>query len=293
MDFDRLAQLPFPFFRADTSDYVKYLDTQFAVTSFLRSRQSKGLSVASIRWYNSILSRFVRQYPILPQDPEDIEDWIISCQGGDELRHAYYRSVRTLYRFICKRAGGRLANPVEMVDAPRKSKKLPKYITLDQLKTLLLMDHPPQIKEMIIILADTGMRIGEALNITPENIYRGPDGCFIVITGKTGKRTVPIREETYDILSNVLPWQFHRDTFSHRISKAMHTAGINGSAHTLRHTFATFWDGSDHDLQAILGHSNPSTVQVYRHLRMSKLILQHKQYSPMQRLSENNENIGP
>ena len=279
MHIDHLAPLPVP--RINEQDYIKYLDTTIAVAAFLRSRQSKGLSDRTIRWYRGILNRFASLYPILPQSPEECEDFLLSCPGGDEWRHGYYRTIRTLYRFLAKRTNGRLANPVEIIDAPRRQKKLPKFLTLDQLGQLIDREHTPQIRELIITLADTGMRLDEAVHLRPEDLHQTKEGCWAMITGKTGARAAPMSESTYQMLLTTLPFKYHRDTYCHRISQAMKDAGIKGSAHTLRHTFATQWDGSDHDLQAILGHADPSTVQIYRHLRMSNLLRQHQKFSPL------------
>ncbi|MFH1141374.1 MAG: site-specific integrase [Chloroflexota bacterium] len=63
--------------------------------------------------------------------------------------------------------------------------------------------------------------------------------------------------------------------------KAFIRAGIKGSAHTLRHTFATLWAGDEGTLQRILGHRNIQTTMRYRHLRTQVLSQQHEQFSPV------------
>jgi len=70
-------------------------------------------------------------------------------------------------------------------------------------------------------------------------------------------------------------------------------AGIKGtrcSAHTFRHTFATRWilnEGDLFSLQAIMGHSDISTLQIYVHMAASQAKAQHVRFSPVENLLRN------
>ncbi len=55
-------------------------------------------------------------------DPGPIEEFLSTIGGVPETRHGYYRSLKALYRFICRR--NRLQNPIELIDPPSRSKKL-------------------------------------------------------------------------------------------------------------------------------------------------------------------------
>lgn len=255
------------------------MKTEQAVYLFLKSRQAKGLSPQTIRWYKGILNAFARQYDRLPKTPEAIEDFISSCTAGDEYRHGYYRALRALYRFLQKRYSKR--NPIDKLDPPKRTKKTPLTLTPDQVNQLLRFPHPPAIKMALLFLTDTGCRIGELSNLKPEDISQTPWGYVVKVRGKTGERLVPINPEVYHALLKNLPLPYSPFRLRRLVSQAFHNAHIPGSAHTLRHTFGTLWQGDELVLQQIMGHAYLSTTQLYRHLRTQTLSEQHHRYSPL------------
>ena len=253
--------------------------TKEAINLFLKSRQAKGLSLQTLRWYKGILDAFVRQHDKLPRKPEAIEDFISSCTAGDERRHGYYRAIRTLYRFLQKRYGK--SNPVDKFEPPKRTKKIPLALTPDQLDQLLRFPHQPKIKVALLFLADTGCRIGELSNLKPEDLSQTPWGYLAKVRGKTGERLVPISPEVYHGLLKYLPLPYSPFRLRRLVSQAFHNAHVPGSAHTLRHTFGTLWQGDELVLQVIMGHAYLSTTKIYRHLRTQTLSEQQHKYSPL------------
>jgi len=267
------------------------METKQAIQKFLISCQAKNLSHKTIKWYRWILTDFAKQMPELPQTPEEIEGFLINCHGGDETRHGYYRALKCFYNFLdrknqksayyysSKRNGHN--NPMIFVSPPRRRHKLPRALTPDELNRLLSSPHPDKIKTLLVFLADTGARIGEAANLKSEDLSQTPWGYVAIIRGKTGQRIAPIGGQTYHLLKGNLPFLCTTDTLSHKVTEAFKAAGLNGTAHTLRHTFATLWAGSEFALQQILGHSSFQTLKIYRQMRMEYLCQQHHQFSPI------------
>jgi len=215
----------------------------------------------------------------LPRKDEQIEDFIASCQAGDERKHGYYRALRAFYTFLHRRH--KIPNPMEYIDAPRRKPKKPKPLIIDELDQLLAYPHLPKIKAALLFLADTGCRVGEAADLTPSDLTKTAWGYIARIRGKTGDRLVPISPETYQALVKYLPFGFTTYRFRRLISQAFKDARVKGSGINLRHTFATVWLGDELILQQIMGHAHLSTTRIYRALRTEIISAQHSQYSPL------------
>ena len=173
---------------------------------------------------------------------------------------------------------------MENVEAPKRSRKLPHWLTHDDLFKLLSSPHPPEIKAALIFLIDTGARIGELHNLNANDIRETPWGCLAILNGKTGVRIVPMCHETHKALQSTLPFTYSQYRLRVKIAQAFKKAGVKGSAISLRHTFGTLWEGDELVLQQIMGHANLSTTKLYRHLRTRIIASQHRQYSPLQRV---------
>jgi len=255
------------------------MQTTEAIGLFLSSRAAKGLPATTIRWYRGILFCFACQFPALPEQPTEVEQFLVSCHVGDERRHGYFRALRAFYRFLKKRYG--ITNPVELVEPPRRSVKQPFFLSAEQLNRLLAFPHPKRIKAALLFLIDTGARLDELATLTVEMLEETSWGFTARVNGKTGMRLVPISYETYHALMVVLPFPYKSHRLGELISRGFKNAGIPGSAITLRHTFGTLWQGDELVLQRIMGHTHFETTIRYRHLRSQVLSQQHQQFSPL------------
>lgn len=271
-----MAKPPLSIYDINREEIV-FMETANAIDLFLRSRQAKGLSLETIRWYRGILLFFAQRFPDLPDSSGDIEEFLLNCQAGDERRHGYYRCLRCFYRFLNKRLG--IPNPIEMVDSPRRAKKYPPILMPEDIDRLLRYPHPPKIKAALLFLADTGARPSELAELEISNLTQTPWGFAATIKGKTGMRTVPLNYETYHAMMVNLPLSYTKYRLRRKIAEAFNKSGVKGSALTLRHTYATFWEGDELMLQQIMGHAHLSTTRLYRHLRIKTLTEQHHKYS--------------
>jgi site-specific recombinase XerD len=148
------------------------MKTQTAIDNFLYSRAAKSDTPATIAWYKIILDYYLTAYPEeLPESPEAIERFLLSCKGGDQRRHGFYRTLRCLYRFLYRRKLI-LTNPIELIDAPRTRRALPRALSTAELYNLLSYPHNSRILAFLTFLADTGARIGELHRLTPADIIK-------------------------------------------------------------------------------------------------------------------------
>ena len=255
--------------------------TTKAVGLFLQSRQARGLSVKTLKWYREIFDRFSYICKTIPENPEKIEQFLISLNVGDERRHGYYRALKALYKFLEKRRHIQ-SNPITIIDEPKVSKKNPPVLTPEDINKILYSPSSQrEIKTAIMALIDTGARLAEIANLNASDLLETPDGFLAMVNGKTGMRVIPISYETYHALMVTLPFKCSNNHLGRLISQYCKKAGINASSLTFRHSFATLWNGDELILQQIMGHTTLTTTKRYRHLRTQNAIRQHNIHSPL------------
>ncbi|GAI85847.1 unnamed protein product, partial [marine sediment metagenome] len=170
------------------------MKTQFAIQAFLQNRHARNLKPKTIQWYKAQLNRFSQFCPELPTEPGPIEEFLVRLPGTPETRHAYYRSLKVLYRFIRKRY--RLANPIELIDPPCCPKKVMPTLEAQEIMRLLNSVTDLRDRTLLTLLVDTGARVSEVTSLRRQDIKADS----IQVTGKTGQREIPISDETRRLL---------------------------------------------------------------------------------------------
>ncbi len=201
------------------------------------------------------------------------------------------------------------SNPINELDLPKKIKKLPKILSIDQVEKLIKFSREDQsmngirLNTMIEILYATGIRVSELVEMKLSATYAEKN--FLLVQGKGNKeRLVPIGENTEDKIKDYLKirnnfinndteskWLFpskqsskghiSRQRFNQLLQTLCERVNLNNiriSPHKLRHAFATHLlaNGVDlRSLQQMLGHADISTTQIYTHVlkdRLKKLV---------------------
>lgn len=201
-------------------------------------------------------------------------------------------------------------DPTEHIETPRGWKRLPR--TLNSSEVEVLLDQPDRStprglrdKAMLELLYATGLRASElvGLRLQDVNLERG----YVLAVGKGSKeRTVPLGEaamarlreyldrarplllsggDTDALFVSARKRRMSRQMFWERIRLYVRKAGIrkNVSPHTLRHSFATHLLDNGADLravQAMLGHADISTTQIYTHVSRERLRQTHEKHHP-------------
>lgn len=172
-------------------------------------------------------------------------------------------------------------------------KRPPRFLSIEEVERLL-ESSTPWLKPILLVLRNTGMRIGEVLQLKFTDIDL-ENSAIMVRSQKTNNyRIVPINGELNEILEWLSKYYVHPKSmqvsirhskqkeylFCHpcgssiksiknSFNKACAKAGIKATPHTIRHTFASHLVMNQVDLVSIkelLGHSSISTTMIYSHV---------------------------
>lgn len=265
--YERDLQRYFTFLNAKTADAITRQDVQ----EFLRHLSEQGMALPSIARCLSAIRGFHR------------------------------------YLMVDNRISG---DPTVNIDSPTGWTRLPKTLSSSEVEALLEQPDTTTMlgirdKAMLEVIYAAGLRVSElvGLRLQDVNLERG----FVVVVGKGAKeRVVPLGEMASARLEEYLDRSrrlllrgqacdslfvssrrrgLTRQMFWERIKHYVRKAGItrNVSPHTLRHSFATHLLDNGADLravQAMLGHSDISTTQIYTHVSRERLRRIHEKHHP-------------
>ena len=224
----------------------------------------------------------------------DLRKWIASLSREGLAPTSVARAVSTargFFKFLML-DGHIKSQPAEDLDTPQRFSYLPKFLTEDEINRLLAApdiatEEGIRDRAVLEIMYATGLRVSELVELKQPDVDLLAG--LIVCHGKGNKeRRVPLGKsaihwlQQYSALKAGYGKQSSPNVFLHRgrpftrylawsmIKRYAEKAGIKDvSPHTLRHSFAThlIQHGADsRSVQALLGHSDISTTQIYTHI---------------------------
>jgi len=272
---------------------VPALQTHDAAGAFLTAKTAARSSPRTITAYRDTLARFARVVPDLPCQAEDVERFLLTLQGyKPSTIHHHWRTTRNFLRWCARRY--RLPDPTGDVEAPRYQRGLPDPLDPDELERLLLHpSHSERDRVLLFVLAESGMRAGEAASMRKPGLH----DTYVEVDGKVGPRAVPISPVVMEMVKALWApgdyvWWGRKgplgvEGVKDAVRQAMKRAGLHKrhmGPHTLRHTLGTLWTGSEADLQVVGGWKTLKALELYRGLRMVRAQAQQIEHSPVQRM---------
>ncbi len=215
-------------------------------------------------------------------------------------------AVRGFYKFLLI-DGHIKKHPAENLDTPTKGFYLPKFMTEDEVEALLSQPDVSQeigLRDRAILemMYASGLRVTEAANLRIDDV--DIDSGILTCKGKGNKeRKVPLGKSAVEWLKSHLANRrkteyielrnlfltaggqpINRQTIFKFIKQYAEKAGLEDiSPHTLRHSFAThlLQRGADsRSVQAMLGHADISTTQIYTHITDQHLRKTYEKFHP-------------
>lgn len=238
--------------------------------------------------------------------PREMRDFVIEAQRRFDRRtlHNHASGLRTFFKFWMHR-GKLTRNPLLGVPLPKLEKRLPKFLTEEQMKQLLAgpqrllenesVDARTALRDRLVmeLLYGGGLRVSElvALNYGAIDLETGvarvlgkgrkerlcPLGrVAIAVLKKFRDDFAPQSGQSSPVLVNADGSRMHVRAVQLMLKRYLALAGLplDLTPHKLRHSYATHLLNAGADLrlvQELLGHSQLATTQVYTHVSVARL----------------------
>jgi integrase/recombinase XerD len=243
---------------------------------------------------------------------KDLREWIASMSREGLAPASVARSVsaaRSFFKFLMLDRHVQ-RDPTEDIHTPQKNSHLPKFLTEEEMERLL---RAPDInshtgvrdRAMLELMYATGLRVSELCGMKVNDVDL--DGAIVSCFGKGSKqRRIPIGKSAVHWLQRYIAVRYRAGSndavlFLNRgrpLSRQLawsiiktHAAKAevpNISPHTLRHSFGThlMQHGADsRSVQALLGHSDISTTEIYTHITDLHMRKAYDRFHPRARVA--------
>jgi len=209
-------------------------------------------------------------------DTEKIKDFLVTVQKRSYHKQ-FVAAIRNYYKFVLKK-------PLDFSDLPypRKEEKIPEVFSVDEMRKIV--NYPKNHKHQLVIclLYNCGLRIGELLELKPQQINRARMEINIKEAKGNKERNIPIDASLLGLMERYYreyrPAKYvfngqKKDKYTESsVNKFLkyyaEKCGINKRihAHKLRHCYATHLHESGVELsiiQELLGHNDIKTTEIY------------------------------
>jgi integrase/recombinase XerD len=281
-------------------------------------RVEKGLSPNSVDGYARDLKRYLDDLARQgATDWKDVRrehllahlDQLLRRGIGARSQARALSAIRSLHRLL---VAERLADvdPTEDVEGPRPSRRLPQLLSREEIDRLLAAPRPTtpaglRDRAMLELLYATGLRVSELVGLSVNDLHL--ETRMLLARGKGSKERIvpvgaPAAEAVRAYLELARPRLLHgrvskdlfvtprgarmtRQGFWKLLGRHARAAGIARriSPHKLRHSFATHLLAGGADLravQAMLGHADVTTTQIYTHVERSHVQRVYERHHP-------------
>ncbi len=264
----------------------------------------KGYSKYTIISYKTDILKYFEYVNKNKVNYYDIEKYIQNLSKSKYAKTTINRKIVSISNFFkwCKNQKKLNLKDIKSIKNMKTEKKLPTILTSNYINKLLDTIPTSSTKEVrdksiIELLYSSGLRVSELSNMKINDLNKNKS---IKVLGKGNKtRILPMTDTAYNLLQ--LWINTHRNEYKNKYSENFIFLGVRGKKisereiqrivnlrlgtfpHSIRHTFATHLLDGGADLrvvQEMLGHTDPSTTQIYTHVSKKQLKAKYKRTHP-------------
>lgn len=287
-------------------EYVLYLQVE------------KGLAANSVESYGRDLARMKAWAEARGREPQaldksDMTQFVMSLSREGLSPRSVARTLsatRGFFRYLLLDGHVRV-DPTAEVASPQGEQKLPRFLTQEEVERLLEAPDtstPEGVRDraMIEVLYATGLRVSELVGLTKSSVDVDTGVLFCMGKGskqrrvpigrsavswlqryEAARRTLLAGRESQRLFVGYLSRPITRQDFYKTIVAHGAKVGLDGvTPHVLRHSFATHLleHGADtRSVQAMLGHADLATTQIYTHVTGERLRTVYERHHPRAR----------
>ncbi|MEB3102823.1 tyrosine-type recombinase/integrase [Ferviditalea candida] len=302
--------------------FMKYRPTfDDLLYAFLLDCKHRNLSRRTIEYFEYCLQHMNKSFLEQNQtfDPltaslHDIQTYFVAAMMDKGLAphtiNGRLKSCKAFFSFLRKHDYVQI-NVAEQLTLVKARKDTIHTFTNEQILQLLRIPHQKTFTGLrdytiMIILLETGIRIGELLAMTLKDVHLKERELRIASGKGTKARNVPFQKTCAKVLQSNIDERgaaktetlfislenepLHIRTIQDRITnygKMARIAGVRVSPHTFRHTMAKMYSrngGDPFSLQQILDHSSLEMVYTYVRLFSNEVREQRQRYSPVEHM---------
>ena len=260
---------------------------------FNRYMVLRNYSIRSIKAYELHIKKFLQSWPhgkIPELTKEQISNYIWKTVSENNYSRSYQNqminALKLYYRVLESRA-----IETEALPRPKQSRKLPVVLSKDEIALIIKSIRNQKHRMIIQVIYATGIRLGESVCLQSKDIDFNRN-LIHIRSGKGNKdRIVPLPEKLrsplkeyidsyqpkFFLFEGIKGGKYSTRSVQNILKVALSRSGIekNASIHSLRHSFATHTleQGTDiRLLQAVLGHTNIKTTEIYTHVSNTSIL---------------------
>lgn len=293
---------------SEIAQFLRFLDVE---------RNASDLTIKSYREDLVDMADFLSNEgtkKVVPREvtPVELRGYVAALHDAGYARTSIARklaSLRSFYKFAI-RQGMAETNPAQPLRNPRGQRKLPHFLTSDEIETLLKAPGTQnemglRDRAMLEVMYSAGLRVSEIVGMNDRDI--DPEEGVVRVRGKGRKeRFGAIGKYADQALKDYFRVRTRADygtakelpTFTNKFGKRLTTRSVarmlekyikqcgldaRTTPHTLRHSFATHLldRGADiRSVQEMLGHKSLGTTQIYTHVSTSSIKLAYSKAHP-------------